>query len=223
MATFGLAMKRIFRIFILSLFVLSGCREASPGEQRVNQATPAATERPWKLICLGGSTTVGVGVDPQHAFPAILEDILNAEASAVKVVNAGIRGETLAGAEARIAWILQQRLDAFLIALGEEAADTQLSAEQEALLWQRLLTSLRNAYPDIPVYILPLFATSGPKDAEMWSQLRETFKLQVLALEVRTQIAENPLSVEEHAILAEDLSEYLKEAVDAYYQHKTEQ
>ncbi len=46
------------------------------------------------LDCLGDSITAGQGIDPAHAFPAVLQSLLNARGYHYKVVNSGISGNT---------------------------------------------------------------------------------------------------------------------------------
>jgi acyl-CoA thioesterase-1 len=55
------------------------------------------------IVALGASNTYGKGVARDQAFPAQLEAILRAKGSNVRVVNAGINGDTTEG--------MLQRLD----------------------------------------------------------------------------------------------------------------
>src|ERR1700710_1659988 len=54
------------------------------------------------IVALGASNTYGKGVARNQAFPAQLEAILRAKGSNVRVVNAGINGDTTAGMLARL-------------------------------------------------------------------------------------------------------------------------
>ncbi|MCP4591396.1 MAG: hypothetical protein GY842_11675, partial [bacterium] len=42
-----------------------------------------------RVVCLGGSTTFGTGVEPEQAWPTLLEKTLRAEGFDVEVINAG--------------------------------------------------------------------------------------------------------------------------------------
>lgn len=50
----------------------------------------------YRIVALGGSTTYSTGTDAEHAYPALLQDILRDEYgySNVEVVNAGFQGYT---------------------------------------------------------------------------------------------------------------------------------
>jgi acyl-CoA thioesterase-1 len=70
------------------------------------------------ILIFGDSLTAGYGLSPEEAFPALVEKQLNQGARRVKVVNAGLSGETSAGGLARIDWILRQPVDIFVLELG---------------------------------------------------------------------------------------------------------
>jgi acyl-CoA thioesterase-1 len=57
----------------------------------------AATANAATVVALGASNTFGKGVARNQAYPAQLEAILRARGSNVRVVNAGINGDTTEG------------------------------------------------------------------------------------------------------------------------------
>jgi acyl-CoA thioesterase I len=54
------------------------------------------------IVALGASNTYGKGVARNQAYPAQLEAILRAKGSNVRVVNAGINGDTTEGMLGRL-------------------------------------------------------------------------------------------------------------------------
>ena len=70
------------------------------------------------VIFLGDSLTAGYGLDEDQSFPSLIAARLAAEGGAVRVVNAGISGDTTAGGLARLDWLLGQRPDILVVALG---------------------------------------------------------------------------------------------------------
>lgn len=93
-------MKKI--LFIGLLIVLAGF-----------QQKPVKT-----ILFLGDSLTAGYGLSPDQAFPAVAESLLKQKGKNVKVINAGISGETSAGGLARIDWVLKQPVDILFLELG---------------------------------------------------------------------------------------------------------
>jgi len=73
---------------------------------------------PIKLVALGDSLTAGYGVAPGLAFPDELEKALRAKGYDVKVINAGVSGETAGDGLARFDWSVPPDSDALIVELG---------------------------------------------------------------------------------------------------------
>ncbi|MEJ2319414.1 MAG: arylesterase [Gemmatimonadales bacterium] len=67
------------------------------------------------LMFLGTSLTAGYGVDPSAAYPAVIQRMLDSAGYLYRVVNAGVSGETSAGALRRTEWLLQQETPVIFI------------------------------------------------------------------------------------------------------------
>ncbi len=68
---------------------------------------------------IGDSLTAGLGVMPEQAYPALIQDKLNQSGKGkVKVINGGISGSTSAGAYSRLKWYLRVGSDVLILALG---------------------------------------------------------------------------------------------------------
>lgn len=92
-------------------------------------ATHAAT---IKILALGTSLTQGLGVPPGLDLTAVLEARLKGSGLDVKVINAGVSGDTSAGGLARLDWSLAERPQAAIIELGSnDALRGQSPAETE--------------------------------------------------------------------------------------------
>jgi len=61
---------------------------------------------PIKVLALGTSLTQGLGVPPGLDLTEVLEARLKASGFDVKVINAGVSGDTSAGGLARLDWSL---------------------------------------------------------------------------------------------------------------------
>ena len=81
-------------------------------------ASHAAAARTLRLVALGDSLTAGYGLPPGKAFPDRLEAALRAKGWDVKVMNAGVSGETAADGLARYEWAVPPDADALIIELG---------------------------------------------------------------------------------------------------------
>ena len=85
-------------------------------------ASAPRTVRNPVVLFFGTSLTAGLGLDPEQAFPALVEKKAAAEGLPIKVVNAGLSGETTAGAARRIDWVLRTPVDMVVIEGGANDA-----------------------------------------------------------------------------------------------------
>jgi acyl-CoA thioesterase-1 len=81
-------------------------------------ASHAASARTLRLVALGDSLTAGLGLSPGKAFPDRLEAALRARGWDVKVINAGVSGDTAADGLARYEWAVPIDADALIVELG---------------------------------------------------------------------------------------------------------
>lgn len=91
--------------------------EPRDGAAGVSPEPSARVERPL-VVFLGDSLTAGYGVDEDQAFPAVIERRLRESGTPVRVVNAGVSGDTTAGGLARLDWVMRQRPDVLVVGLG---------------------------------------------------------------------------------------------------------
>jgi len=77
-----------------------------------------AAARTLRLVALGDSLTAGYGLPPGKAFPDRLEAALRARGFDVKVINAGVSGDTAADGLARYDWAVPRDADALIVELG---------------------------------------------------------------------------------------------------------
>jgi acyl-CoA thioesterase-1 len=78
--------------------------------------TPAASEP--VVMFVGTSLTAGLGVEPDQAYPALIQQKIDSAGLHYRVVNAGVSGETSAGALRRIDWLLRDPVAVLLLETG---------------------------------------------------------------------------------------------------------
>ncbi len=131
---------------------------------------PAAAA-PIKILALGTSLTQGYGVPPGLDFTAVLQDRLKASGMDVKVINAGVSGDTSAGGLSRLDWSLADHPDAAILELGSnDALRGQAPAQTEKNL-AAILTRLKAAH--IPVLLTGMKAPRnfGPEYAAQFDPI----------------------------------------------------
>jgi acyl-CoA thioesterase-1 len=90
--------------------------DAAP-EPAATSSAAAAGDRPV-ILFVGTSLTAGLGVDPDQAYPALVQKMTDAAGLRYRVVNAGVSGETSAGARRRIDWLLRQPVAVLVLETG---------------------------------------------------------------------------------------------------------
>jgi len=75
-----------------------------------------------EILAFGDSISAGLGLPADQAFPARLGVKLHAQGLPVRVVNAGVSGDTTAGGVARLDWVLAEKPAIVLLELGANDA-----------------------------------------------------------------------------------------------------
>jgi acyl-CoA thioesterase-1 len=84
-------------------------------------AVPALAKPP-EIVAFGDSLTAGLGLPASETFPARLQARLKDEGIDVKIVNAGVSGDTTTDGLARLDWALADKPDFVILALGANDA-----------------------------------------------------------------------------------------------------
>jgi acyl-CoA thioesterase I len=86
-------------------------------------AAPAArADRAPLVIFLGDSLTAGYGLSSDLAFPNLLAAEMEKDGTPIRIVNAGVSGDTTSGALDRLDWLLAQKPDVLVVGLGANDA-----------------------------------------------------------------------------------------------------
>lgn len=81
-------------------------------------APPADSSKAVKVLFFGTSLTAGYGLDPSLAFPNIIQKKSEGTSTPIVAINAGLSGETSAGAVRRIDWALKSPVDVVVLETG---------------------------------------------------------------------------------------------------------
>lgn len=107
-------MRQRFHVWeFLSLLCL--LMNTTPGGSSLPGQTAGA---PRTILFLGNSLSAGFGLDPELAFPALIQQKIDSLGWNFKVINAGLSGETSSGGLRRIDWLLQREVDVLFLELG---------------------------------------------------------------------------------------------------------
>jgi acyl-CoA thioesterase-1 len=121
-------------------------------------ATPSKSIRTPVVLFFGTSLTAGLGLDPEQAFPSIIEKRAAAEGLPIKSVNGGLSGETTAGAARRIDWVLRTPADLVVIEGGANDALRGLSPDAARANLEQVIASIRQKQPRAKIVLIQMEA-----------------------------------------------------------------
>ncbi len=114
--------------------------------------SPLAAETKTMLI-LGDSLTAGFGLDPDEAYPALIQKKVDEAGLPWRVINAGLSGDTTAGGLRRIDWLLRQRVDLLLLELGGNDGLRGIPPAVSRVNLQAMIDRVRAKYPSVRIVI----------------------------------------------------------------------
>jgi acyl-CoA thioesterase-1 len=110
------------------------------------------------VLFFGTSLTAGYGLDPEQAFPALIERKAAAEGLPIKAVNGGLSGETTAGAARRIDWVLRTPADMVVVEGGANDALRGLSPEAARTNLEQVIATIRLKQPRAKIVLVQMEA-----------------------------------------------------------------
>ena len=135
----------------LVLLVMGILRPSMTTAAVMGEKTRGSEER--VILFFGDSLTAGYGLDPSQAFPALIQEKINAKGWKFRAINAGLSGETTAGGLRRIDWVLQRPIDVFVLELGANDGLRGLPVEEAKKNLQAIIDRVRNKYPHVKIVL----------------------------------------------------------------------
>jgi acyl-CoA thioesterase I len=108
---------------------------------------------PKVILFYGDSLTAGYGLSTEEAFPNQVEKKLKEKGKTVKVVNAGLSGETSAGGLSRLDWVLRQPIDIFVLELGANDGLRGLPLDQTEANLQKIIDKVKIKNPKVKIVL----------------------------------------------------------------------
>jgi len=111
-----------------------------------------------RIVFLGTSLTAGLGLDPSQAYPALIQQKLDSAGLPYVVVNAGVSGETSAGARRRIDWVLREPAAVLVIETGANDGLRGLEPDSLAANIQGIIDRARQQTPPPAIVLVGMRA-----------------------------------------------------------------
>ena len=114
-------------------------------------APVAHAAAPLKIVALGDSLTAGYGLPGGQAFPARLQKALRSKGYDVKIVNAGVSGDTTTAGLDRLAWSVPDDTAGVILELGANDALRGVDPKVTKATLEKILDRLAKRH--IPVLL----------------------------------------------------------------------
>lgn len=116
------------------------------------------------VLFFGDSITAGYGIDTYDAFPALIQQKMDSNGYNYRAVNAGLSGETSAGGLRRVDWILQQKVDIFVLELGGNDGLRGIDPADTKRNLQAIMDKVWDKYPEVTMVLTGMEAPPNMGD-----------------------------------------------------------
>ncbi|MEO6209960.1 MAG: arylesterase [Gemmatimonadaceae bacterium] len=203
-----------------------GMRDTGQSASDTSEAAGAARAKDARktILFVGTSLTAGYGLDPQQAYPSLIQLRLDSLGYDYEAVNAGVSGETSAGAVSRMPWLMKQPFDVFVLETGANDGLRGLPVDSLRSNIQHILDTVKRTHPQAKVLLVGMEALPNMGSAyvkgfqTVYAQLAQTNGVAYLpfllkgvggidTLNQRDMVHPNPLGA---AIIAETVWDALE-------------
>jgi len=148
-------MKFLPLIILFSLII--GCKSNSIDQTKTKSKTDAAITKSSVdkkvIVFFGNSLTAGYGIDISEAFPAIIQGIVDSLNLQYQVINAGLSGETTASGSSRIEWVLNNKIDIFILELGANDGLRGIPTSETRKNLNEIIQKVRDKNPEVKIVL----------------------------------------------------------------------
>ena len=155
-------MRNLLKYYPLLIFMFfTSCKDTATKEEEKRAEETVNNEEPREtsdsdtgvILFFGNSLTAGLGLEPEEAFPALIQDRIDSLGLDYEVVNAGLSGETTAGGRNRIDWVLNQDVDVFVLELGANDGLRGVPLEESRRNLQAIINTVREKNPETEIIL----------------------------------------------------------------------
>ncbi len=169
-------LKFRYIIFVFVTLLAGSCNNnQNKTESNITDSTktkPTNVDSEKSILFFGNSLTAGYGLDdPSEAFPSLIQQKIDSLKLPYKTINAGLSGETSAGGNNRIDWLLKQKTDVFVLELGANDGLRGLEVTETYKNLQSILDKVKAKYPDCKLVLTGMMVppNMGKKYADEFS------------------------------------------------------
>jgi acyl-CoA thioesterase I len=163
----SIASRRLFLVWgLLPVSLILGC---APGERKPavgqDETDGSRVSERRQVVFLGTSLTAAYQLDQEQGFPALIQQKIDSAGLPFEAVNAGLAGESSAGARGRVGWLLEQPVDVLVLETGSN--DMLRGADVDSLRAniQAVIDTVRAVHPRAEIVLVGMLATPNLGEA----------------------------------------------------------
>ncbi len=119
----------------------------------VNQSHAEENDSTTRVVFLGDSITAGYGLKKEEAYPTILQKLATKDGHILKVINAGLSGDTTRGGLRRINVLARQPIDILVIALGGNDGLRGIQPKVSGSNLEGIIDTVRKKQPKVKILL----------------------------------------------------------------------
>ncbi len=145
-----------FSFIIGLLFIITSCKDGKSA--KINKEKDVATAEKMDestetinkkvIMFYGNSLTAGYRLEENESFPSIIEDIIDSLKMDYSVINAGLSGDTSYDGLKRLDWVLNTKVDVFILELGANDMLRGLPLINTKENLTNIIRKVKSKYPD---------------------------------------------------------------------------
>jgi acyl-CoA thioesterase-1 len=105
------------------------------------------------IVILGDSISAGYGVEPDEAYPSLLQEKIDRAGLPYRIINGGVSGDTSAGGLRRIDWLMRQPIDILVLELGGNDGLRGISPDATYQNLQGIIDKVKKKFPELKILI----------------------------------------------------------------------
>ena len=129
-----------------------GAAPDTAARDRAAASAPRAEKH--TIVFVGTSLTAGYGLDPDSSFTSLIQRRIDSLGLSYDVVNAGVSGETSAGALRRIGWVMRQPADIVVLEVGANDGLRALNVDSLRSNLQQIIDTVRATHPQARIVVV---------------------------------------------------------------------
>ena len=164
--SYSIRQVAVLVILLFTTFLITSCKGDNKNQNSeikdvVNTETVNESPKPLDkkvIMFYGNSLTAGYRLEESESFPSIIEDKIDSLEMNYSVINAGLSGDTSYDGLKRLDWVLNSKVDIFILELGANDMLRGLPLKNTRENLNAIVQKVKTKYPDA---VIGLCAMAG--------------------------------------------------------------